>query len=145
MQPMFGVAASWSKSRTAWISCLIVGVGGGGFASTVPLAGLGEMTSIGTLLAFIIVCAGVWTLRIRRPELARPFRAPWMPVTSILGIVISFGMMLFLPLVTWIRLFVWLAVGMLIYFSYSRSHSKVQQGQSVLDQLAPGPVTSPGD
>jgi basic amino acid/polyamine antiporter, APA family len=133
------------KFRTPWISSLIVGVVVAGFASTVPLAALGEMTSIGTLLAFIIVSAGVWTLRSRRPELARPFRAPWMPVTSILGIAISFGMMLFLPLVTWIRLFVWLAVGLLIYFSYSRFHSKVQQGRTVLDPLAPRSVTSPGD
>ena len=133
------------KFRTPWISSLIVGLVVAGFASTVPLAALGEMTSIGTLLAFIIVCAGVWTLRVRRPELMRPFHAPWMPVTSILGIVISFGMMLFLPLATWIRLFVWLVVGMVIYFSYSRSHSKVQQGLSALDRLAPGAVASPGD
>jgi APA family basic amino acid/polyamine antiporter len=91
------------------------------------LASLGEMTSIGTLLAFIIVSAGVWVLRKRSPELARPFRAPWMPLTPILGIGFALLMMASLPLITWIRLLVWLAVGLVIYFSYGKSHSKVQK------------------
>jgi APA family basic amino acid/polyamine antiporter len=86
------------------------------------------MTSIGTLLAFIIVCAGVLVLRKRNPGLARPFRAPFMPLTGILGILISLGLMLGLPLATWIRLFVWLAIGLVIYFAYGKSHSKVQLG-----------------
>ena len=96
------------------------------FASTIPLDKLGEMTSIGTLLAFIIVCAGVWCCGSRRPELQRPFRAPLMPFTAIAGIVISLAMMLGLPLETWIRLLVWLVAGMLIYFTYSVKHSKVR-------------------
>ena len=86
------------------------------------------MTSIGTLLAFIIVCAGVWVLRKRSPELPRPFRAPFMPVTAILGILISLGLMAGLPLVTWIRLVIWLAVGLVIYFAYGKNHSRVQLG-----------------
>ena len=116
------------KFRTPWISSLTVGLVVAFFASLIPLASLGEMTSIGTLLAFIIVCAGVLVLRKRSPALARPFRAPWMPFTAIAGIVVSLAMMLFLPLLTWIRLIVWLAIGMVIYFSYGRSHSRVQQG-----------------
>ena len=96
------------------------------FASLIPLTKLGEMTSIGTLLAFVIVCAGVWVLRKKRPEIPRPFRAPWMPVTPILGIAVSLLMMLFLPWETWLRLFVWLAVGLVIYVLYSRHRSKVQ-------------------
>jgi APA family basic amino acid/polyamine antiporter len=115
------------KFRTPWISSLTVGLVVATFASLIPLASLGEMTSIGTLLAFIIVSAGVWVLRKRSPELARPFRAPWMPLTPILGIGFALLMMASLPLITWIRLLVWLAVGLVIYFSYGKSHSKVQK------------------
>ena len=116
------------KFRTPWISSITVGLVVAVFASTIPLDKLGEMTSIGTLLAFIIVCAGVMVLRKRNPELPRPFRAPWMPVTGILGIVISLGLMLGLPMETWIRLFVWLAIELVIYFAYGKNHSRVQQG-----------------
>jgi basic amino acid/polyamine antiporter, APA family len=119
------------KFRTPWISSISVGLVVAVFASTIPLDKLGEMTSIGTLLAFIIVCAGVLMLRHRRPELARPFRAPFMPFTAIAGIVISLAMMLGLPFETWIRLFVWLIAGMVIYFTYSVKHSKVRlRGQA---------------
>lgn len=117
------------KFRTPWISSITVGLVVATFASTIPLAALGEMTSIGTLLAFIIVCAGVLVLRKKRPELTRPFRAPLMPFTPIAGIVVSLAMMLGLPLFTWVRLFVWLTIGMLIYVFYSRNHSKVQAGE----------------
>ena len=114
------------KFRTPWISSISVGLVVAVFASTIPLDKLGEMTSIGTLLAFIIVCAGVLVLRSRRPDLDRPFRAPFMPFTAIAGIVISLAMMLGLPLETWIRLLVWLVAGMAIYFTYSVKHSKVR-------------------
>lgn len=114
------------KFRTPWISSITVGSVVAVFASTIPLASLGEMTNIGTLLAFIIVCAGVLVLRSKRPDLPRPFRAPLMPFTPTAGIVVSFALMLGLPLVTWIRLIIWLAVGMVIYFLYSKNHSKVQ-------------------
>lgn len=114
------------KFQTPWISSITVGLVVATFASLIPLAKLGEMTSIGTLLAFIIVSAGVWVLRVRRPEIPRPFRAPWMPVTPILGIVVSLLMMLFLPFDTWMRLIIWLVAGLFIYVFYSRHHSKVQ-------------------
>ena len=116
------------KFQTPWISSITVGLVVATFASLIPLTKLGEMTSIGTLLAFIIVCAGVWVLRKKRPEIPRPFRAPWMPVTPILGIAVSLLMMLFLPWETWLRLFIWLAVGLVIYVLYSRHRSKVQIG-----------------
>jgi len=122
-----------AKFRTPWISSMTVGLVVAIFASTIPLDKLGEMTSIGTLLAFIIVCAGVLVLRSRRPDLPRPFRAPFSPATPILGILISLAMMLGLPGETWLRLVIWLAVGLVIYFSYGRSHSRVQKG------LAPFP------
>jgi APA family basic amino acid/polyamine antiporter len=116
------------KFHTPWISSLTVGLVVAVFASTIPLDALGEMTSIGTLLAFVIVCAGVMVLRRRNPTLPRPFRAPWMPLTGILGIGVSLYLMVSLPLVTWIRLVVWLAVGLVIYFAYGKSHSRVQVG-----------------
>jgi APA family basic amino acid/polyamine antiporter len=116
------------KFRTPWISSITVGLVVAVFASTIPLDALGEMTSIGTLLAFIIVCAGVLVLRHKRPDLPRPFRAPMMPATPILGILISLAMMLGLPWPTWARLFVWLGIGLVIYFTYGKSHSRVQKG-----------------
>jgi APA family basic amino acid/polyamine antiporter len=84
------------------------------------------LVSIGTLLAFIIVCAGVWLLRLRRPQLERPFRTPWVPLVPLLGILISGLMMASLPADTWLRLVVWLVIGMVLYFTYGRHHSRVQ-------------------
>jgi len=93
------------------------------------------MVSIGTLLAFVIVCAGVWLLRRRRPDLPRPFKTPWVPFVPIMGILVALLMMVSLAGATWIRLVIWLGIGMVIYFTYSRHHSKVQQG------LGQGPVS----
>jgi APA family basic amino acid/polyamine antiporter len=115
------------RFRTPWISSITVGAVVAVFASTIPLDKLGEMTSIGTLLAFIIVCAGVLVLRVRRPDLPRPFRAPFSPLTPVLGILISLAMMLGLPRDTWLRLLIWLVVGMAIYFGYSIRHSKLNK------------------
>ena len=95
-----------------------------------PINILGELVSIGTLLAFVIVCAGVWILRVRRPELARPFKTPWVPFVPIMGILVSGLMMVSLPLDTWLRLIIWLAIGMVVYFGYGRKHSKVQAAVS---------------
>jgi len=115
------------KFRTPWVSSITVGIFVAIFASLVPIGILGELVSIGTLLAFVIVCAGVWVLRVRRPDLHRPFKTPLVPLVPILGIIISFALMASLPLDTWIRLFVWLVIGMAIYFGYGRHHSRVQQ------------------
>jgi APA family basic amino acid/polyamine antiporter len=86
------------------------------------------MVSIGTLLAFVIVCAGVWLIRRRNPDLPRPFKTPWVPFVPIMGIVISAYLMYNLTGLTWLRLVVWLVLGMFIYFGYGRSHSRVQRG-----------------
>jgi APA family basic amino acid/polyamine antiporter len=75
----------------------------------------------------VLVCAGVWILRRTRPDLERPFRTPLVPFVPILGIISCFGLMATLPGDTWIRLFVWLLIGFVIYFSYGRKHSHLQQ------------------
>jgi basic amino acid/polyamine antiporter, APA family len=125
-----------ARFRTPWISSITVGFFVAVLAASLPLNVLDEMVSIGTLLAFVIVSAGVWVIRRRSPELERPFRTPWIPVTPILAIVISLAMMVSLARATWIRLVVWLVIGMFIYFLYGRRHSHVQQA---LEAGASGP------
>jgi APA family basic amino acid/polyamine antiporter len=114
------------KFRTPWKSTAIVGVAVAIVGSLVPIGSLGQMVSIGTLLAFVIVCGAVWLLRIRRPDLERPFRTPWVPFVPIMGIIVSLGLMAGLNGITWLRLIVWLVIGMVIYFTYSVKHSKVR-------------------
>lgn len=116
------------RFRTPWKSTMITGFGAALFGSLVPIGSLGQMVSIGTLLAFVIVCAAVMILRVRRPDLERPFRTPWVPVVPILGIIVSLGLMASLNGVTWIRLVVWLIIGLVIYFTYSVKHSRVRNG-----------------
>ena len=127
-----GLLPPWASKvhqrfRTPYLSSIFVGFFVAVFASVIPIATLGELVSIGTLLAFVIVCAGVWVLRKRDPNTPRPFRTPWVPFVPIMGIVISLLMMLGLPLDTWIRLVIWLVIGLLIYFTYGKKHSKVQK------------------
>ena len=83
------------------------------------------MTSIGTLLAFVIVCAGIMIMRRTNPDLPRPYRTPFVPLVPILGILVCLGMMVSLDIQTWIRLVVWLVIGFAIYFGYSRTHSNL--------------------
>ncbi len=130
-----GLLPQWAgavhpRFRTPWISSITVGVFVAIFASLIPIGVLGELVSIGTLLAFVIVCAGVWILRVRRPELARPFKTPWVPFVPIMGILVAGLMMVSLPRDTWLRLIIWLAIGMVIYFGYGRYHSRVQAALS---------------
>jgi APA family basic amino acid/polyamine antiporter len=107
------------------------------FAGFVPVKVVGEMCSIGTLLAFVMVCAGVLIMRRREPNAPRAFRTPWVPLVPVLGIVTCLVMMLSLPADTWIRLFVWLAIGLLIYFGYGKKHSKLGQGLTVNPTVEP--------
>jgi APA family basic amino acid/polyamine antiporter len=116
------------RFRTPWKSTFVVGLGAAIFGSLVPIGSLGQMVSIGTLLAFVIVCAAVMILRSRRPDLERPFRTPWVPFVPIMGIIISLGLMASLNRVTWVRLVVWLIIGLVIYFTYGVKHSKVRNG-----------------
>ncbi len=98
------------------------------FAAFVPARVVGEMTSIGTLFAFILVCVGVWVMRVKMPELPRAFKTPLVPLVPILGIGVCLFMMVFLPMDTWIRLLVWMLIGMDIYLWYGAKHSHLGNG-----------------
>src|SRR5438477_645588 len=113
------------RYRTPWKSNLLFFVFTSLFAAFLPEDVVGEMTSIGTLFAFILVCIGVWMLRRRRPDLPRPFRAPMVPVVASLGIIVCGAMIYGLGWTNWMRLIVWLAIGLVFYFSYGKSHSRI--------------------
>ncbi|WP_400191297.1 amino acid permease [Hymenobacter sp. B81] len=113
------------------------------FAGFVPIRVVGEMCSIGTLLAFVMVCVGVLIMRKREPNAPRSFRTPWVPVVPVLGIVTCLVMMLSLPADTWLRLFIWLALGLVIYYAYGKKHSKLRQGLAV-DPTVEAPGTGLG-
>jgi basic amino acid/polyamine antiporter, APA family len=117
--------------KTPWLSNVILMIGCGLMGAFVPIQILGNMTSIGTLLAFIIVCAGVIVLRRTHPELKRGYRVPFVPLVPAAGMVVCLVMMVSLDIFTWYRLVGWLLVGMLIYFGYSRSHSKAVRLRAV--------------
>jgi APA family basic amino acid/polyamine antiporter len=116
--------------QTPWRSNAIFMVFTGALAGLVPISSLGHMTSIGTLLAFVIVCAGVVVLRRTQPQQKRSYRVPLSPLFPALGILVCLAMMVSLDIATWIRLAVWLVIGLAIYFGYGRRHSKVARQES---------------
>ena len=116
------------KFKTPWKSNLLFFVFTSLFAAFLPDSIVGEMTSIGTLFAFILVCAGVWILRRRRPDLQRGFTVPALPLVSILGIIVCGAMIYGLGWTNWLRLIIWLVIGLVFYFAYGKSHSKLQRG-----------------
>jgi APA family basic amino acid/polyamine antiporter len=127
-----GLLPKWAsaihpKFRTPWISTIVVGCVVAVMPAFKDVDFLSNLVNIGTLLAFTIVCAGVWVLRVRQPNLERPFKTPFVPLVPILGIVTAVFVMSRLPRVTWEVMFGWLAFGLLIYFGYSIRHSKVQK------------------
>ena len=122
---------------TTIITCVIVAL----VAGVTQIQVVGEMTSIGTLFAFVVVCAAVLMLRIKRPDAHRPFRVPLGPVLPVLGILSCAYLMLSLPVITWVRFLVWLNIGLLIYWFYGRTHSPLSnpaetQSRTALQTLA---------
>jgi len=112
---------------------LLAGGEGSGFAglavgttaALLPIQEIAELTNIGTLFAFVLVCRGVWLMLQIEPDLRRPFHTPLVPLVPILGVVFCTYLMASLPRVTWLRFFIWMAAGLAIYFAYGRFHSRV--------------------
>ena len=116
--------------RTPYKSNMVLFVFVGLLAGLLPGDITGDLTSIGTLFAFVLVSVGVWILRRKRPDMQRPFRTPFVPLVPILGIVVCGGMIIALDNKTQITALLWMIVGLLIYFSYSKSHSQLAKPEA---------------
>jgi APA family basic amino acid/polyamine antiporter len=116
------------RFRTPYITTIWTGIVVGGVAMVVDIGSLADLTNIGTLFAFILVCLGVNVLRRTAPERPRPFRVPFVPIFPILGVILCIALMLSLPVLTWIRFLVWLVIGLVIYFFYGAWNSKLRRG-----------------
>jgi APA family basic amino acid/polyamine antiporter len=133
-----GLLWKWASAihprfRTPWITTIVFGIFAAVFPAVLPISRLADLVNIGTLLAFTIVCIGVWVLRVRNPELHRPFKTPFVPVVPLLGILSAVYLMSRLALITWEVMVGWLILGLVIYFGYSVKHSKVQKLASAKD------------
>src|SRR5437870_4344331 len=125
------------KFRTPWKNTILVGFLAAIVGSLTPIDDIGKMVNIGTLLAFVIVSIAVMVLRQTNPDQPRPFRTPWVPVVPILGVISNGYMMYKLGWINWARLIVWLFIGLVVYFTYSRYHSRVQAAQSASTPTTP--------
>jgi APA family basic amino acid/polyamine antiporter len=119
------------KYHTPHINTVITGVGIAALAAVFPLDVLGDLVSMGTLIAFVAVCAGVLILRKTRPDLPRTFRVPWAPVTCVLGVLSCLALLYWENWYQWLLLGIWTVVGMAIYFGYGRRHSHLRREQSL--------------
>jgi APA family basic amino acid/polyamine antiporter len=114
------------KFKTPYAATIITGSVAMVLGGILPINILGELVSIGTLLAFAIVCAGIIVLRYKKPDIERPFKTPWVPLIPFLGASVCLLQMFSLPTATWLRLLVWMAVGLIIYFTYGVHHSRLR-------------------
>jgi APA family basic amino acid/polyamine antiporter len=124
------------RFRTPHLSTMITGSVMAIAAGLLPLTTLGELVSMGTLLAFVLVCIGIIILRRTAPDLPRPFRTPWVPLVPIMGALACLVQMLALPLATWLRLLIWLALGLFFYFVYGVRHSTLRSRAAEIDRAA---------
>ena len=131
-QSFFG--AVHEKYRTPWKSTMLTGLFVATMAALLPLRVLAELVNIGTLLAFVIVCAAVLIMRVKHPEAERPFKAPFYPAVPILGILTCLLLMFSLPVENWWRLIIWLALGFVIYFGYGRHHSVMAKSRAAAER-----------
>jgi APA family basic amino acid/polyamine antiporter len=128
-------AAVHPRFRTPHVSTVLTGSIIALLAGLTPIGVLGQLVSIGTLLAFVLVSIGVVILRATAPDVPRPFRTPWVPFVPIAGAVICLAQMVGLPLATWERLVIWLAIGLVVYFSYSMRSSLLSSGGLARDGI----------
>ncbi len=128
------------RFRTPWKSTIVIGLLVGTMAALLPLRILAELVNIGTLLAFLIVCAAVLVMRRTNPDADRPFRAPLVPLTPVLGIASCLLLMFSLPAANWLRLVIWLVIGLAIYFGYGRKHSALAALAAGAQPAAPDAV-----
>ena len=131
-----------SRFRTPYITTIWTGLVVGGVAMVADIGSLADLTNIGTLFAFALVCVGVLILRRIDPNRRRPFRVPMVPLFPILGVLFCIALMLSLPIETWIRFIAWLVIGLAIYFIYGKSHSRLQHGIDTGDteDILPPPI-----
>jgi APA family basic amino acid/polyamine antiporter len=113
------------RFRTPYIPTVLTAIAVGMTAAFLPIQEIAELTNIGTLFAFVLVCLGVWILRRAEPGIDRPFRTPLVPLVPLLGIIFCLYLMASLPGVTWLRFFVWMGAGFVVYFGYGRFHSRI--------------------
>jgi APA family basic amino acid/polyamine antiporter len=125
------------KFQTPWKSTILIGVFVAILAGLLPIGALLELTNIGTLFAFVVVCAAVWIMRYTNPQAERPFRCPLVPIVPALGIFSCLVLMMSLPAANWVRLIVWMGLGLVIYFAYGQRHSVL--GKELRGELPTGP------
>jgi APA family basic amino acid/polyamine antiporter len=128
------------RFRTPYLTSIVVGFFVAILATLIPLSVLDEMTSVGTLLAFVLVSAGVWVMRRSHPNVPRPFKTPLVPLIPILSILASGLLIVNLSYWTQLRLVLWLVIGLVIYFTYGRKHSRVQQVRESVQESKPAPT-----